>query len=132
MHKLLIADDELDVLNSLSNRLKKEGFFVSTARDGQEALDLALAVDGPDILILDIEMPKKNGFEVLKELRESNIKHNQWQPVIILSAKSDFDDIKKGYGLEADFYITKPFNFQQLLKGIETMITLLSVRRIEK
>ncbi len=132
MYKILIADDEPDVVNSLSKRLKRDGFIVSTARDGQEALELALAVDTPDILVLDIQMPKKNGFEVLRELRENNLKTDIWQPVIILSAKSDFDDIKKGYDLEADFYLTKPFSYQQLLKGIETMITLLSVKRIQK
>jgi DNA-binding response OmpR family regulator len=68
-------------------------------------------------------MPKRNGFEVLKELRSQE--RVKWQPVIILSSQSDFLNIRKGYDLEADYYLTKPFVFSQLIKGIETMISLL-------
>lgn len=126
MYKILVADDEPDVLETVKKRLEREGYFVLTAKNGQEALDLALSEDSPDVIILDIVMPKKNGFEVLKELRSNSCA--KWQPVIILSSQNDFSNIKKGYALEADYYLTKPFVFNQLIKGIETMVALLPLR----
>jgi len=126
MHKILVADDEPDILETVKNRLARDGYFVLTAKNGQEALDLAFSKESPDVIVLDINMPKKNGFEVLKELRSrEGIK---WQPVIILSSQNDFLNIKNGYDLEADYYLTKPFVFNQLIKGIETMISLLPLR----
>jgi len=126
MHKILVADDEPDILEAIKKRLEREGYSVLTAKNGQEALGLAVSDESPDVIVLDIIMPKKNGFEVLKELR--SWEGGKWQPVIILSSQNDFLNIKKGYDLEADYYITKPFVFSQLIKGIETMIALLPLR----
>jgi DNA-binding response OmpR family regulator len=126
MHKILVADDEPDILETVKNRLVRDGYFVLTAKNGQEALDLAFSEEPPDVIVLDIMMPNKNGFEVLKELRSRE--GSKWQPVIILSSKNDFLNIRKGYDLEADYYIAKPFVFSQLIKGIETMISLLPLR----
>jgi len=122
-YKILIADDESDCLEVISKRLQLEGYQTFTAADGQEALD-KIYRENPDIIILDILMPKKNGFEVLKEIRQRPI--SKWQPVVIVSVKDELENIKKGYDLEADLYITKPFNLELLLNSIKTLIGLIS------
>jgi len=127
MYRILVADDEPDILSSVKKRLEREGYFVFTASDGQAALDIAESESCPDVIVLDILMPNKNGFEILRELRSKP--KNKYQPVIIVSAQNDFDDIKKGYDLEADFYITKPFTLGQLTKGIETMLSIIPLRK---
>ncbi|MBU0709659.1 MAG: response regulator, partial [Candidatus Omnitrophica bacterium] len=83
--------------------------------------------DDPDVILLDLMMPKKNGFEVLKEVR-TNIK-DKWRPIIIVSAKNDLDSIKLGYNMEADHYLTKPCSMDNLLRGIRTMISLIPARK---
>ncbi len=125
--KILVAEDEPDVLDIMSKKIAQEGYVVIKAIDGQEALDKIYS-DNPDVVILDIIMPKLDGFEVLKKLRE-NPNPIRWQPVIIVSAKSDLENIKKGYDLEADYYITKPFNMSAVLKGIRMMLNLAPLRK---
>ena len=102
--RILVADDEERILNFLRSKLKASGYEVITARNGSEALEQAQAQD-PDLVVLDVLMPKMDGFETLKELR----KYSE-VPVIILSARdADFDKIK-GFMLGADDYLPKPFN----------------------
>ena len=129
-YKILIADDEADTLEVLNKHLTESGYDVITAGDGQAALK-KIRENNPDIILLDVIMPKMNGFEVLKELR-NNPASKKWQPVIIISVKDEFDSLRKGYNLEADFYITKPLSLEKVSKAIQTMISLLPVRRTEE
>lgn len=124
-HKILVVDDEKDVVFTLQKRLSMEGFDVVTAFDGEEALT-RVRDSNPDVLLLDLMLPKLNGFDVLKEVRQ-NIT-DKWRPVIIISAKTELDSVKECYNLEADLYLTKPCNFENILRGIETMISLIPLR----
>lgn len=124
-YKILVVDDEADVVEILKKRLLMEGYEVVAAFDGQEAL-LRVAADNPDVVLLDLMLPKLNGFEVLKEIRQKFI--NKWRPVIIISAKTELDSIKECYDLEADLYLHKPCNIDNILRGIHTMISLISLR----
>ncbi|RJP29531.1 MAG: response regulator [Candidatus Omnitrophota bacterium] len=124
--KIMIVDDEPDVIESLSSRIAREGYDVSSAYDGQEALD-KMVNDLPDIVLLDLMMPKLNGFDVLKEIRKKY--KDKWIPVIIVSAKTELESVKQCYSLEADHYLTKPCTIEKILQGIETMISLIPLRR---
>lgn len=124
-YKLLLVDDDRDVVENLSRRLQAEGYRVETAHDGQEALQ-KVATANPDVIILDLMLPKLNGFEVLKEVREKH--KGKWRPVIIISAKSEMESLKRCYNLEADHYITKPFTVDDLVRGVKVMISLIPAR----
>ncbi|MCX5697142.1 MAG: response regulator [Candidatus Omnitrophica bacterium] len=128
-YKILVVDDERDVVETLESRLLKEGYAVATAYDGEEALAKVKA-DDPDIILLDLALPKLNGFEVLKRVRE--LYTDKWRPVIIISAQNELNSIKKGYSLEADHYLTKPCTIENILRAIETMISLIPVRKIDE
>lgn len=121
--KVLMADDEPDVLAIMAKKIKAAGYDVVTAVDGQEAWD-KIIVENPDVILLDITMPKLEGFEVLKRLRETP-PSKKWQPVIIISAREELKDIQKGYSLEADHYLTKPCNIEDVLSGIRLMAQLI-------
>jgi DNA-binding response OmpR family regulator len=125
-YKLLVVDDEKDVVETLKNRLTREGYEVVTAFDGEEAL-VRVKEDSPDIILLDLMMPKLNGFEVLKQVRE-NFK-DKWRPVIIISAAGELDAVKKSYRLEADHYLSKPATMENILRGIRIMISLIPLRK---
>ena len=113
--RILIVDDEERILNFLSTKLKALGYGVLTASNGLEALEQAQAQE-PDLIVLDLIMPKMDGFETLKELRSfSSV------PVIILSAKGADVDKIKGLGLGADDYLQKPFNPDELVARIEAI-----------
>jgi DNA-binding response OmpR family regulator len=121
--KILMADDEPDVLAIMAKKIKAAGYDVVTAVDGQEAWD-KIIVENPDVILLDISMPKLEGFEVLKRLRETP-PTKKWQPVIIISAREELKDIQKSYSLEADHYLTKPCNIDDVLNGIRLMAKLI-------
>jgi len=124
-HKILLVDDDKEIIDTLGPRLQREGYDVVTAFDGEEAL-LKLKQENPDIILLDLLMPKINGFDVLKEIRS---KHNdKWRPVIIISAQHDLESVKKGYDLEADHYLSKPCALDNVLRAIRTMISLIPAR----
>ena|SRR3989338_3101966 len=125
--KILIADDEEDILEIMAKKIAKEGYEVLTANDGQEAWN-KIKKDDPDVILLDLTMPKMDGFEVLRNLRE-NPPSPKWQPVIIISARDDLEDMQKGLSMDADHYITKPCNINDILKGIKLMISLIPQRR---
>lgn len=113
-YRILIADDELDIRQMLRLYLEKEGYEVYEAVDGMEAFSVLESTE-IDLLLLDIMMPKKNGYEVLKELRQkSNI------PVIILSAKDTDDEKILGLDLGADDYIAKPFHPMEAMARINS------------
>jgi DNA-binding response OmpR family regulator len=121
-YKLLVVDDDKAAVKSLKAVLEKEKYAVCEAFDGEEAL--ARVEDfNPDIVLLDLMMPKLNGFDVLKKLRDD--KKGKWRPVIIISAKTELDALKSCYDLEADHYISKPFKINDLLRGIKVVISLI-------
>ena len=125
-YKILVVDDERDVLETLAGRLSREGYEVVTALDGEEAL-LKVKSDNPDIILLDLTIPKKNGFEVLKEVREQY--KDKWRPIIIISGRTELEAVRQCYKLEADHYLTKPCTMDIVLRGIKTMISLIPARR---
>lgn len=118
--KILVIDDEKDLLDLLKEKLELEGYEVVTAGDGEEGL-ISAQVCEPDLIICDIKMPKKDGFEVLKELKQ---RANFRAPFIMLTVVDDFDKIKKAYEEEADFYITKPVELYKLSKNIKILLNL--------
>jgi len=124
-YKLLLVDDEMDIIDILKPRLAKEGYEVAVAFDGEEALK-KVEEENPDIILLDLIMPKRNGFEVLKEIREKH--KDKWRPIIIISAKNELESVQKCYDMEADHYLTKPCDINHVLRGIRTMISLMSAR----
>ncbi len=125
-YKILVVDDEKDIVEVVSKKLKAHDYEVAVAYDGEEALS-KVQEEEPDIMLLDLMMPKLNGFEVLQKVRESFTK--KWIPVIIVSANTDLNSVNKSYGLEADHYLTKPCSFEAILRGIETMISLIPLRK---
>jgi len=116
--RVLIVDDEEIIRKFLRINLLKWGYEVKEAVDGLQALE-QLGKDNYDLLICDILMPNKNGWELLKEVR-SNPKTKD-VPVIFLTAKNESSDMFKGYELGANYYITKPFTKDQLLYGLKLM-----------
>jgi CheY-like chemotaxis protein len=116
--KVLIVDDEEIIRKFLRINLLKLGYEVKEAIDGVQALE-QLGNDNYDLLICDILMPNKDGWEVLKAVR-SNPKTKDI-PVIVLTAKNEDSDMFKGYDLGANYYMTKPFTKAQLLYGLKLM-----------
>jgi CheY-like chemotaxis protein len=116
--RVLVVDDEEIIRTVLKTHLVKWGYRVTEAPDGEEALR-QLVKNPFDLLICDILMPKKTGWEVLHEVR-SNPKTKDL-PVIVLTAKNEDPDMFKGYGLGANYYMTKPFTKTQLRYGLELM-----------
>ena len=117
--KVLVVDDEEVIRKLLRIHLVKWGYDVIEAVDGEDALE-QLDKEDFDLLICDIMMPNKDGWEVLKEVR-SNPKTKDI-PVIVLTAKNEDSDMFKGFDLGANYYITKPFTKAQLLYGIQLML----------
>ncbi len=125
--KVLLADDEPEVLEIMARKVALEGYSVIKASDGEEAWQ-KIQQESPDIIVLDLTMPKKDGLEILKELRDKP-PSSKWQPVIIVSARRELEDLHKGFDLEADHYITKPCNFVDIVKAIRLMINLIPQRK---
>jgi DNA-binding response OmpR family regulator len=117
MNKILIVDDEPNILLSLEFLFKKEGYKVFIARDGEEAMDIIEESD-PELVILDIMMPKVDGYEVCRYLK----KNHKDVKVIFLTAKSKHQDIQKGMDLGADLYLTKPFSTKDLVNKVKTLM----------
>ncbi len=116
--KILVVDDEEVIRKFLRIHLAKLGYEVKEAADGEQAIE-QLGKDDFDLLICDIMMPKKDGWEVIKEAK-SNPKMKDI-PVIVLTAKIEDSDMFKGYDLGANYYMTKPFTKAQLLYGLKLM-----------
>ncbi|UOY06172.1 response regulator [Muricauda sp. SCSIO 64092] len=117
--KILIVDDEPNIVMSLEYAFKKKDFQVFIARDGTEALEIARA-ELPHVILLDIMMPKMDGYETLKQIRKN--KELKRTKVIFISAKSKPADVEKGLGLGADSYVTKPFSIKKVITDVEKMI----------
>ena len=116
--KILIVDDEEVVRKLLRLLLDKLGYEVKEAADGEQAIE-ELSKDVFDLLICDILMPKKDGWEVIKEAKSNSKSMNM--PVILLTAKNGDSDVFKGYDLGANYYMTKPFTKAELLYGLRLM-----------
>ena len=125
--KVLMADDEPEILNIMAKKVTQAGFSVITAEDGEEAWE-KIQNELPDVIVLDLTMPKMDGFMVLKNLREKS-PSSKWQPVIIVSARAELVDMQKGFSLEADHYISKPCSIDDILKGIRLMTNLIPQRK---
>lgn len=121
---ILIVDDEEDNVILLEKRLKASGFDTISARDGEEAIEQALKYI-PSLILLDIMMPKKDGYTVLKELRD--IEKTRDIPVILLTAKAEIPDKVKGLELGAEDYVTKPFDYKELLARINSHLEVKKV-----
>jgi len=126
--KVLVADDEEDLRQIMEKKISQTGYDVVSASDGQDAWEKIVKHD-PDIIVLDLMMPRLDGYEVLKKLRETP-PSEKWQPVIIVSAKGELDDIHKGLDMDADHYLTKPCSLEDIIKGIRLMISLIPQRRV--
>jgi DNA-binding response OmpR family regulator len=117
--KILIADDEPNIVTSLQFLMKRKGYEVSIARNGEEALQQIAAV-APDLILLDVMMPLKSGYEVCQKVRETPA--YQRMKIIMLSAKGRDVEVAKGLGLGADAYVTKPFATQELIAKVEELL----------
>ncbi|HSK13344.1 MAG TPA: response regulator transcription factor [Phnomibacter sp.] len=117
--KILFADDEADILDIISYNLEKEGYEVIQAKDGQQALDLCKA-HRPDLIILDIMMPKKTGIEVCNTLRQ--LPDHKETPIVMLTALNDETSHIKGLDSGADDYISKPISPKVLISRINALL----------
>lgn len=117
--RILIVDDEPSIVVPLEFLMKREGYEVSVAGDGQAALD-ALAASAPDLVILDVMLPKLSGFEVCRRIRADP----RWAglKVLMLTAKGRDQEVEKGLGLGADAYVTKPFSTRDLVARIRALL----------
>ena len=117
--KVLIADDEPNIVVSLEYLLKRAGYEVHVARDGQQAID-AIRRERPRLVLLDVMMPLKSGHEVCQELRaDADLSDTL---VLMLSAKGRDTDVDKGLGVGADAYMTKPFSTKELVAKVAQML----------
>jgi len=117
MKRLLLVEDEPGLVMTLSDRLAREGYHVETSPDGESGLERA-ASEAFDLVLLDVMLPRLNGFDVLKELRKRSIE----TPVIMLTARGQVVDKVVGLKLGADDYVTKPFEMMELLARIEAKL----------
>lgn len=117
--RILIADDEPNIVVSLEFLMKREGFDVQVAVDGEAALQ-AIAAQVPDLILLDIMLPKKDGFEVCQQIRANP----RWQSikVVMLTAKGRDTEVSKGLALGADAYMTKPFSTKDLVAQVRQLL----------
>jgi DNA-binding response OmpR family regulator len=117
--KILIADDEPSIVAAVEFLLQRSGYEVHVARDGDEALKLVEACS-PDLVLLDVMMPLRSGYEVCKRIRE----RPAWRhiKIIMLSAKGRDAEVTKGLAIGADLYVTKPFSTRDLMDKISTLL----------
>jgi two-component system alkaline phosphatase synthesis response regulator PhoP len=115
--RILLVEDEPGLLMTLTDRLVSEGFVVETATDGETGLQRALA-ETFDLIILDVGLPRKNGFDVCRDLRQRSV----GVPIIMLTARGQVVDKVVGLKIGADDYVTKPFEMMELLARIEALL----------
>lgn len=120
--RVLVVEDDLDLLELLAEGLTMYGYAVDKAYDGEEAIDMAY-VETYDVIVLDINLPKKDGFQVLDEIR----KFNQEVNIIMLTARSDIDDRVKGLDYGANDYMVKPFDLKELDARMRALLRRKSV-----
>lgn len=118
-HKILIVDDEPNIVISLEFLMKKEGFAVAVASDGEAAL-AQVAEFNPDLVLLDVMMPKKSGYEVCEAIRADPARAAM--RIVMLTAKGRETEVAKGMALGADAYVTKPFATRDLVARIKQLL----------
>ncbi len=118
-HKVLIVDDEPNIVTSLEFLLERKGYAIKVARDGEEALSCVQSFN-PDLILLDVMMPRMSGFEVCQKIREND----DWQhiKIIMLTAKGREIEVTKGMALGANAYVTKPFSTKELLIQVDDLL----------
>jgi DNA-binding response OmpR family regulator len=116
---VLAADDDEDILELITFRLERSGYTVVQAHDGEEAWNLALA-QRPDLAVLDVMMPKLDGFEVTRRLRAHDTTRRI--PIILLTARAQDSDVQEGFDAGADDYIRKPFSPQELRARVQAIL----------
>ena len=114
---ILIIEDDPVLLRGLKDNFETQGYAVRTARDGQKGLD-ALLAEPPDLLLLDLMLPKVNGYEICRTARSRQLD----MPIIMLTAKGQEDDIVRGLELGADDYVTKPFSIRELIARVKAFL----------
>lgn len=114
--KILVIDDDEDIVKLIQGYLSTRGFRVTSATNGDDGARLA-HIEHPDLILLDIEMPGRDGLEVCQEIRQSML-----TPIIFLTVRSDETDVVLGLGMGADSYITKPFKISELAAKVEATI----------
>lgn len=117
--RVLIADDEPNIVMSLEFLMEQSGYEVQVARTGDEAL-AAVETFEPDLVLLDVMMPRKNGYEVLQAIRANPARRAV--KVVLLTAKGRDVDVEKGLGLGADAYVTKPFATRELVARVKALL----------
>lgn len=117
---VLLIDDEQDFLLLMTKKITSEGYRVIGAVDGEDGIAKARA-HKPDLVMCDLKMPKKDGFAVLKELRQ---KRNFRGPFIILTNLDDFDKVKKAYECKADFYVSKTVSPDKLMRKVRMLLNI--------
>ena len=115
--RVLVVEDDLSILTGVSMNLRFEGYEVLQAQDGARGLEMAVT-DAPDLIVLDVMMPRLNGYEVLRELRSRGVK----TPVLVLSAKGMERDKVLGLDLGADDYVVKPFGVAELMARVKAVL----------
>ncbi|MFA5337510.1 MAG: response regulator [Candidatus Omnitrophota bacterium] len=116
--KILVVEDEKDTLVLLADGLRRFNFIVETSIDGKDAIQKVQDFV-PDVVVLDVMLPELDGLEVLKWIKKN-------KPdifVMLATGKKEIEDIKKGYCLEADYYVTKPYTIDEILKGINVILS---------
>lgn len=117
--KIIVVEDEVDILELLQFNLSREGFKVTTSRDGEDGLQ-KIRKEAPDLVILDLMLPSIDGIEVCRRMKADPVCRNI--PVIILTAKSEESDVILGLGVGADDYITKPFSPKELVARVRAVL----------
>ena len=117
--RVLIADDDADILALVAFRLERSGYEVLQATDGEEALRLAVE-ESPDLAVLDVMMPKMDGYEVTRRIRDNEATSNM--PVILLTARAQQSDVDQGMLAGADDYVKKPFSPQELRARVQAVL----------
>lgn len=117
--RILIVDDEPNIVISLDYLMKREGYDVAIAADGEAALE-AVAAAAPDLVILDVMLPRMNGFDVCRRLRADP----RWKDlkILMLTARGRETEVAKGLGAGADAYVTKPFSTRDLVAQVKAML----------
>jgi DNA-binding response OmpR family regulator len=116
---ILAADDDEDILELVAFRLERSGFTVVRARDGEQALEAARR-EVPDLIVLDVMMPKMDGYEVTRALRADE--STRRIPIILLTARVQDDDVQRGFDAGADDYVRKPFSPQELRSRVQAIL----------
>ena len=127
MYKILIADDDDEIRDLLEFDISQSGYTVDCAKDGMDALEKAMA-NLYDVILLDVMMPKMNGFEVCANIRKSGRK----TPILLLTAKGTIGDKTQGFDCGADDYLVKPFDIQEVLLRIRALLRRNAQPQIQK